>query len=186
MKSGLNTDLIIRAKALLVKEFPDGIQRCGADALRFTLIDYTQNIRQLNLDINRVYSVSHFCNKIWNLFRYSYGKFEQKSFRANGHDQPPEAAKFLLNQFILSRFVDTVQKIESGFERFELHECTTALNKFIVGDLCDVFVEFSKPVFKQSQDSEEVIETLNTLWFCLANSLKILHPFMPFLTEVIF
>ena len=175
---------LCRSKTMLAKEFPSGIKTSGADALRFTLIEYTQNVRQLNLDINRVYSSTHFGNKIWNLFRYSFGKFDQLAFRGSLQD-PPTATNALLNQFILSRLADTVQKVDNGFKNFELNECTTALSKFIVGDLCDVFVEFSKPVLsRDAKNPAEVQETANTLWICLLTSLKLLHPIMPHLTEV--
>jgi valyl-tRNA synthetase len=108
-----------------------------------------------------VIQTSYFCNKLWNLFKFGLGRLEQQSHLAfdsrtiMNHTQDISLA----DRFILSRMADTIQKCHQGFESSRLFEATDALRRFIVEDVCDVYVEFSKSTLGRSdlEDQEKVI-----------------------------
>ncbi|KAI8878712.1 hypothetical protein K501DRAFT_195183, partial [Backusella circina FSU 941] len=174
----------------LEKEYPKGIPPCGTDSLRFALIQYTQQNRQINLDISNVVQTSHFCNKLWNLFKFGLGRLEMQNKLSYIGDEKiidlvdQHKNMTLMNRYILSRLATTVKKCHDGFEGLRLFESTDALRRFIVEDVCDVYVEFTKVALNRSDLEEyEKISTLQTLQMCMDVSLRLAHPFMPFITE---
>ncbi|CAG8580664.1 2_t:CDS:10, partial [Racocetra fulgida] len=91
----------------------------------------------------------------------------------------------LVDKYILSRLSDTVAKCQVGFEKFELFEVTKVVKDFIVEDLCGIYLEFIKPtLYENSEHIDTKKTTLKVLETCLDTSLRLLHPFMPFLTEL--
>ncbi|KAI9274512.1 putative valyl tRNA synthetase [Phascolomyces articulosus] len=194
-KSNLPPKEIEKSVKNLKVEYPSGIPACGTDSLRFALIAYTQQSRQINLDMSNVIQTSHFCNKLWNLFKFGFGRFDKDGLPTNNrsttmlqdlanNNSTPTAELSLVNQFILSRLADTVTKCMDGFENYRLHEAADAVRRFIVEDVCDVYVEFSKATLnKQDLSSNEKETTLNILHACMDTSLRLAHPFMPFITE---
>lgn len=146
------------------KEYPEGIPPCGTDSLRFALVQYTQQTRQINLDISNVIQTSYFCNKLWNLFKFGLGRLE-------GHSNTIQFDSYdilsynttnlsLANRYILSRMADTISKCQNGFESSRLFEATDALRRFIVEDVCDIYVEFSKSALSRSDlDDREKVES---------------------------
>lgn len=100
---------------------------------------------------------SHFCNKLWNLFKFGLGRLEQQpNLRYDSRSIIDNTANIsLVDRFILSRMADTIQKCENGFESSRLFEATDALRRFIVEDVCDVYVEFSKSALSRSDLSDE-------------------------------
>ncbi|KAI9497019.1 tRNA synthetases class I-domain-containing protein [Zychaea mexicana] len=176
----------------LQDEYPSGIPACGTDSLRFALIAYTQQSRQINLDISNVIQTSHFCNKLWNLFKFGFGRFEKDGFSNHPRDNTVESLQdlaknmnlSLVNRFILSRMADTVTKCVDGFENYRLNDSADAVRRFIVEDVCDVYVEFSKATLnKPDLKPSEKEATLDILHACMDASLRLAHPFMPFITE---
>ncbi|CAO3626229.1 unnamed protein product [Cunninghamella blakesleeana] len=164
----------------LEREYPKGIPACGTDSLRFALIAYTQQARQINLDINNVVQTSYFCNKLWNLFKFGLPRLEKENIL---QIQQLENLSFV-NRFILSRLADTVIKCQQGFENYRLFEAADAVKRFIVEDVCDVYVEFSKANLNSKEaTNEEKMSTLSVLQTCMDASLKLVHPFMPYVTE---
>lgn len=164
----------------LEKEYPNGIPSCGTDSLRFALIQYTQQSRQINLDISNVVQTSYFCNKLWNLFKFGLSKFEQDPILAS-FDLSSNNQMSLVNRFILSRMADTVSRCQSAFENHRLFEATDALRRFIVEDVCDVYVEFSKSALNRSEHHDKVsyILILNSCWvltpffyFCFSHTFE--------------
>ncbi|RCI06467.1 hypothetical protein CU098_011490 [Rhizopus stolonifer] len=170
----------------LEKEYPNGIPPCGTDSLRFALVQYTQQTRQINLDISNVIQTSHFCNKLWNLFKFGLGRLEQNpGLELDSMSIIKEAHhSTLANRYILSRMADTVSKCHQAFENSRLFEATDALRRFVVEDVCDVYVEFSKSNLSKPELSEkEKNSTLKILHACMDISIRLAHPFMPFVTE---
>lgn len=171
-------------------EYPNGIQSCGADSLRFALISYTQQTRQINMDLNNVVSTTHFGNKMWNLFKYGLNRIQIMEAKPSTSlsDRLPNKEELatmpLVNRFILSRLAAAVIASQNGFERFRLHEATDAARRFIVEDLCDVYVEFSKSMISKDTQQTTALATLNILSACMDVGLRLTHPFMPFVTEV--
>ncbi|KAI9311275.1 hypothetical protein BX666DRAFT_1823881, partial [Dichotomocladium elegans] len=171
----------------LDEEYPSGIAACGTDALRFALIAYTQQNRQINLDISTVVQTSHFCNKLWNLFKFGFGRFEKDGYVKGDlmSLRTVDPTKLsLVNRFILSRMADTITKVQDGFASYRLHDAADAVRRFIIEDVCDVYVEFSKATLNNGEtDSQEKNATLDILHACMDVSLRLAHPFMPFVTE---
>ncbi|KAI9481191.1 MAG: tRNA synthetases class I-domain-containing protein [Benjaminiella poitrasii] len=170
----------------LEKEYPNGIPACGTDSLRFALVQYTQQSRQINLDISNVIQTLYFCNKLWNLFKFGLSRSHQIDSHID--DLIPKINKerlSLVNRYILSRMADTITKCQAGFESSRLYEATDALRRFIVEDVCDVYVEFSKSALnnKSTLNETEKKSTLDILYSCMNVSLRLAHPFMPFITE---
>ncbi|KAG1178588.1 hypothetical protein G6F70_001595 [Rhizopus microsporus] len=181
LKSNLPQKEINTSVKNLEKEYPHGIPSCGTDSLRFALIQYTQQSRQINLDISNVIQTTHFCNKLWNLFKYGLNKLDENNIDYKSIDKDQLS---LVNRFILSRMANTVSKCQTSFENFRLFEAADALKRFIVEDVCDVYVEFSKTVLNpHNEDEQDKMNTMKILYACMDVSLRLAHPFMPFVTE---
>src|ERR1700731_685143 len=105
------------------------------------------------MDLNNVVSTTHFGNKIWNLFKYGLNRIEMMETKPSASlmDRLPSKEELytmpLVNRFILSRLATAVTASNNGFEKLRLHEATDATRRFIVEDLCDVYVEFRKFIF---------------------------------------
>ncbi|KAM3580133.1 hypothetical protein VKS41_007370 [Umbelopsis sp. WA50703] len=170
-------------------EYPDGIPSCGADSLRFALISYTQQTRQINMDLKNVVATSHFGNKIWNLFKFGINRMQLMDMNLSSSltDRLPSREELssmpLVNRYILSRLAAAVATAQNGFVRLRLHEATDATRKFIVEDLCDVYVEFSKSLISKDNQEHTALSSLKILSACMDVALRLTHPFMPFMTE---
>ncbi|KAL1920867.1 uncharacterized protein VTP21DRAFT_11502 [Calcarisporiella thermophila] len=185
ISGNLASSEVARSIALLENEFPDGIKTCGADALRFSLVSYTQQNRQINMDISNVISTRHFCNKLWNVVKFALHHLSSTTSPTTYNPSSPPLPTTLANRYILSRLEDTVTKCDTAFVTHKLHEGTEAIRQFVVGDLCDVYVELSKTVLYDNQEGTQELrnETLEILGHCLDTSLRLAHPFAPFVTE---
>ncbi len=164
----------------------------GADAMRFTLASMTtdtQDIRmpvaEMTLPDGRVANTSpkfdigrNFCNKLWNASRFAMMNLE-------GTDpaQFDAAAMDITDRWILSRLTRTVQEVTSGLEEFKYNEPLNAIYRFFWNDLCDWYLEWAKP---RMQDARQKATAQNVLAFVLDQTLRLLHPFIPFITEGIF
>ncbi|KAK7280006.1 hypothetical protein RJT34_25068 [Clitoria ternatea] len=179
-----NLDPTELAKALegQKKDFPNGIEECGADALRFALVSYTAQSDKINLDIQRVVGYRQWCNKLWNAIRFAMSKL------GDDYIPPlnliPNVLPFSC-QWILSVLNKTISKTVMSLESFEFSKATTAVYSWWQYQLCDVFIEVIKPYFTGNDPkfASERRFAQDTLWFCLDNGLRLLHPFMPFVTE---
>jgi len=160
-------------------DFPDGIEECGTDALRFALVAYTSQGRDVNLDVKRVVGYRHWCNKLFNALRYAMMNLGD-SYKAPEELSPKDMP--LSCKWILSRLNNTIKSTVAAMDEYQFSPATTAIYSFWQYDLCDVFIELVKPVMA-SDDEKEKKQTRDTLWACLEVGLRLLHPFMPFLTE---
>ncbi|CAK9197057.1 unnamed protein product, partial [Sphagnum troendelagicum] len=178
-QGNLDAREVEKAKAGQVADFPNGIAECGADALRFALVAYTAQTVNINLDILRVVGYRQWCNKLWNVIRFAMmylGTSFEPSLTLDVASLP------LSCKWILSVLNKTVDRTIKGLENFEFSESTTALHSWWLYQLCDVFIELIKPAM-YGDDEELKKRTRDTLWVCLDTGLRLLHPFMPFLTE---
>ncbi|KAL6641285.1 hypothetical protein ACP70R_019466 [Stipagrostis hirtigluma subsp. patula] len=163
------------------RDFPSGIPECGTDALRFALISYTSQSDKINLDIKRVHGYRQWCNKLWNAIRFAMSKL--------GYQYTPPATVAVCSlppicKWILSVLNKAVGKIVSSLEAYKFSEATSSIYSWWQYQLCDVFIEAIKPYFNESQEFEYARgASRDTLWVCLDTGLRLLHPFMPFITE---
>ncbi|KAF9617189.1 hypothetical protein IFM89_035071 [Coptis chinensis] len=170
------------AKKQQVVDFPNGIAECGADALRFALVSYTAQAENINLDIQRVVGYRQWCNKLWNAVRFAMTKL--------GDDYTPSTDLVLETmpfscRWILSVLNKAISKTVSSLDSYEFAEASTAVYYWWQFQLCDVFIEVIKPYFAGADPKFDSARSAarDTLWICLDNGLRLLHPFMPFVTE---
>ena len=153
------------------------IERYGADALRFTLAAQAAQGRDIRLSIQRVEGNRNFATKIWNAARLAemYG-----CVRVEGYD--PKTAGLALNRWALGEAAKAAAEVTGAIEEYRFNEAAAAAYRFTWGVFCDWYLELAKPVL-QGQDGPEKDETRATVAFLLDQICKLLHPFMPFLTE---
>ena len=155
-----------------------GFSAYGTDALRMTLCSYSPQAKRIALSPARVDGYRKFCNKVYNATRFAltYIKDEKPS------GKPPAEPKLLLNRWLLSRLSVAVTGSTAGIDEFRLDDGSKALYAFFWDELCNWFVEMTKPVFTDGS-AEAQAETRATLVHCLEVVLRALHPYMPFITE---
>ena len=167
------------------KQFPEGISAYGTDALRFTFAALAGSARDINFDLGRVGGYRNFCNKLWNAARFVLMMVEGTDEKSSG-DLVGEAELSVADRWIVSRFADTLAKVDSSLNEYRFDFAATALYEFTWYEFCDWYLELTKPVL-QSESSTEAQKrgTRRTLVTTLEALLRALHPIMPFITEEI-
>jgi len=155
----------------------DLITKYGADALRFTLTAMAAQGRDIKLSTSRVEGYRNFATKLWNAARFA--EFNGAK-RVAGFD--PKSARETLNRWILSEMEKATVEITAGIEAYKFNDAAGAAYRFVWNIYCDWYLELCKPVLT-GPDGSAKDETRATVTFVLDEILKILHPFMPFVTE---
>nr|XP_046273026.1 valine--tRNA ligase, mitochondrial isoform X2 [Scatophagus argus] len=177
------------------RDFPKGIPACGTDALRFALCSHKMQGEDISLSISQVLSCRNFCNKMWQTLRFTLRVMEDNTSPLRCLEETTPLSS--MDQWICSRLYSTVIQCEQAFEAYELHTVTSALYSFWVHSLCDVYMEYVKPVLvhKVHQDERAVGQAdteqsgssvqvaCSVLYHSVSMSLALLSPFMPFITE---
>ncbi|KAJ1035366.1 hypothetical protein NDA13_000785 [Ustilago tritici] len=166
------------------KDFPKGIPQCGTDALRFALCAYTSAGRDINLDILRVEGYRKFCNKLWNATKFALLKLEPiASFQPTSSEEP-SGDESLIEKWILHKLNNASKTVNECLKERNFMAATSAVYNFWLYELCDVYIEAIKPITDPSaSDAKARASAQQTLYTCLDSGLKLLHPFMPFVTE---
>lgn len=164
------------------KQFPDGIEAYGTDAMRFTFCAMASTSRDINFDLNRVEGYRNFCNKIWNAARYVLMNTEDQDTGLNN-----DSMEFsLADRWIKSELQKTIVEFEKAIATYRFDLAANALYEFTWNTYCDWYLELSKPVLYSDEYSEEAKRgTRHTLVNVLESLMRLLHPFMPFITEEI-
>jgi valyl-tRNA synthetase len=154
------------------------IDQYGADALRFTLLTTSTPGNDTKLDVTRIAGNRNFANKIWNAARFVMGQTEGMG----GGVPAPEAlqAKTLADRWILSRTARLIGETSRLMEEYQFGEAGRRLFEFFWSEYCDWYLEIAK---RQLQDARLRENTAQILRSALDTALRLLHPFMPFLTE---
>ncbi|KAK0702911.1 tRNA synthetases class I-domain-containing protein [Apiosordaria backusii] len=155
----LQEDEVARATKHQKIAFPSGIPKCGADTLRFALVSYTTGGGDINFDIKVMHAYRRFCNKIWQASKYVLGKLPEN--------------------FVPVTQLDT---FNGALEAREFSRSTKVIYQFFYDELCDVFIENSKSIVSDGTP-EQQNSIQQTLFRALDTSLRLMHPFMPFITE---
>jgi len=158
------------------------MEEYGTDAFRFTLAAFAAQGRDICLSEERIEGYRHFANKIWNASRFSLTNLVD--FRGIAHEIDPHEMS-LANRWILSRFNETVREVTEALEEYRFNEGAQAIYHFIWHEFCDWFLEVIKPVLYGKDDPQERTVTQYVLMRVLDGTLRLLHPFMPFITEEI-
>ena len=156
------------------------IEKYGADTLRFMLITGNTPGNDMRFYWERVEGTRNFANKIWNASRFALMNME-------GYDKDAELAPYTLaDKWILSRLQDTVKDVTGLLERFELGEAGRAIYDFIWSEVCDWYIEIAKPRLYNKEAAAERATAQYVLATVLVSAMKLLHPYMPFITEEIY
>ena len=162
------------------ESFPKGIPGYGTDALRFTFYSLASTGRDIKFDIGRMEGFRNFCNKIWNAARYVMMNSEGKTVP----ESLPLEHCSVADRWIMSRFENAAKATEEAMQHYRFDLVSKILYEFIWNEYCDWYVELSKPVlWDEEANSEAAQATRWVLLSILEQSLRLLHPFMPFITE---
>ncbi|MFV5454198.1 valine--tRNA ligase [Acinetobacter towneri] len=164
------------------KEFPEGIQAYGTDAVRFTFCALANTGRDIKFDMKRVEGYRNFANKIWNATRFVLMNVEGQTVGQEARQDLWE----LPEQWIVSRLQKAEQAVHQAFATYRLDLAAQAIYDFIWNEYCDWYVELTKPVLNDESVSEErKAEVRRVLLAVMEASLRLAHPIMPYLTEEI-
>tara|TARA_R110001599_G_scaffold353870_1_gene601337 strand:+ start:123717 stop:126485 length:2769 start_codon:yes stop_codon:yes gene_type:complete len=165
------------------KQFPEGLGAYGTDALRFTYYSLASTGRDVKFDIGRIEGYRNFCNKIWNAARYVLMNCEEQDCGI-GNDAAIELS--LADRWISSKLQETTMEVSRAVASYRFDLASQALYEFVWNEYCDWYLELSKPVLWDDNASPAAKRgTRQTLLKVLEAMLRLLHPFMPFITEEI-
>ena len=172
----------------------DIIEKYGADALRFTLAILTQQGRDIRLSEKRFEGYKHFANKLWNAGRFILMNLDDDLLSNMPYGAPPATEDL----WIITLLNETVQKVNDALSRYDFSEASQALYDFIWNEFCDWYIEMSKlrlyakaaeGLSEEERQKEELrikserITAQSTLLYVFEKTLRLLHPFMPYITE---
>ena len=158
------------------KEFPDGIPSFGTDAIRFTFTALASFGRDIKFDLKRVEGYRNFCNKLWNASRFVLMNLDSKSINF-------DAELSSQDKWILSRLQQVKTEVEKHLADYRLDLMSQTLYEFVWHDYCDWYLEISKPLLENDKTKQGCEATLLKV---LSETLVLLHPIIPFITEEIF
>ncbi|CAH00820.1 valine--tRNA ligase [Kluyveromyces lactis] len=179
LQGNLDPREVEKAKNGQKESYPHGIPECGTDALRFALCAYTTGGRDINLDILRVEGYRKFCNKIYQATKFALLRL--------GDDYKPPASEALsgneslVEKWILHELTETAKNVNEAFEKRDFLNSTSAIYEFWYL-VCDVYIENSKYLIQEGTEVQQK-SAKDTLYILIDNALKMIHPFMPFISE---
>ena len=158
------------------KEFPNGIPSFGTDAIRFTFTALASFGRDIKFDLKRVEGYRNFCNKLWNASRFVLMNLDSKSINFDAEISNQD-------KWILSRLQHVKTEVEKHLADYRLDLMSQTLYEFVWHDYCDWYLELSKPLLENDKTKQGCEATLLKV---LSETLVLLHPIIPFITEEIF
>lgn len=180
----LDKNEVKKAIKYIKKTYPNGIPKYGTDALRFGLLQFVGQNTDINLDLDIIKRKRFFCNKIWQSIKFILPYLEQ-DFKFQ------DITTFNMKQLnvphkkILLELNECIDYIHNEINEIKLGDCVIYLTKFWFEKLCNTYLEYAKKTFFNDDLNEKYISK-NVLYYCILNSLKILHPFMPFITDYLY
>ena len=159
------------------KQYPDGFEPYGADALRFTLASMAGQGRNIRLSVDRIAGYRNFGTKLW-----SAANFGQMNDCNTVEGFNPSAAAMTVNKWIISELTRTVSEVSRCIEGYRFNDAADAIYKFTWDTFCNYYLEMTKPILT-GDNHAELTETRATFAWTRDQIVKLLHPFMPFITE---
>lgn len=162
------------------KHFPDGIAAYGTDSLRFTFASLATQGRDIRFDVGRIEGYRNFCNKLWNASRYVLMSVEGQPIKLD----EGETKLGLAERWVNTRLAQAIEKVTEALRTYRFDLATQAMHEYTWDEYCDWYVELSKTTLNDDK-AEEAIKrgTILTLLNNLEILLRLLHPFIPFITE---
>lgn len=161
------------------KEFPDGIAAHGTDALRFTFYSIATRSRTIRFDMNRVEGYRNFCNKLWNASNFVFMNTENVVDKG-------AVTYSVVDRWITSELNDTIAAVNRAMDTYRFDLAAKAIYEFIWDEFCDWYLELCKPVLYSEQSTQAARRGAQlTLLHTLEATLRLAHPFIPFMTEEI-
>lgn len=158
----------------------DMIDKYGADSLRFTLASMASPGRDIALAEDRIAGYRKFGNKIYNAVRFALMNLQDLDKTAPA---PDEKKLSLFDRWILSRLSKVTQMVKKALDEYRFDEAASSIYHFLWDELCDWYIELVKPTLYKSDDKDAHFAAQHTLRLVIDGALRLLHPFMPFLTE---
>ncbi|RMG68613.1 MAG: valine--tRNA ligase, partial [Nitrospirae bacterium] len=158
------------------------IDKYGADAFRFSLAAFAAQGRDIKFSEDRVEGYKNFINKLWNAAKFILMNLPD-DFRQLAPVDEWSKDLDITGRWILSRLSLTTQEVDEALSQYRFNDAATEVYQFIWHEFCDWYIELSKPVLYSEEESALKTATRHCLVYILENILKLLHPFMPFVTE---
>lgn len=163
------------------EQFPQGIAAHGTDALRFTFCSLASTGRDIRFDLSRLDGYKNFCNKIWNAARYVLMNTENETIVTN----PAHLQMTIADQWIIAKLQQLISTTRHHLDHYRFDLAAQALHEFTWYEYCDWYLELSKPILNGTFSAGQKLAARYTLVHVLETLMRLLHPFMPFLTEEI-
>ena len=157
----------------------DIIERYGTDAFRFTLAAFAAQGRDIKMSEKRVEGYRHFINKLWNAARFSLMHLDR------GYEDLNLQNLSLPDQWILSRLARVTTEVTDALDNYRFNDAAGILYQFVWHEFCDWYLEAIKPALYDKEGPQAKEATRAVLWRVLRDTLVLLHPFIPFVTEEI-
>ncbi|EDW73266.1 uncharacterized protein Dwil_GK17459 [Drosophila willistoni] len=165
----------------MVKMFPKGIQECGTDALRFTLLSHNIKNHFINFDVDACHTNKLFLNKIWQAMRFTLGSAESLGVRLQDFETMQGVQLSMWDQWIVGRLAETLSICSECYNNYNFHMATAALKHFFYQNLCDVYIETTKSNIANRTAAGYV--HVGTLTACLSWGIQAMSPFTPFVAS---
>jgi len=158
------------------------IEQQGADAARFGICWQISSLQDIKFDDTKIFAGKKFCNKLWNASRFVLSNLENKKFDVGKKPQ----GKSQNDKKILKELEKIIEKTNKNLLKFDFGKALQENYHFFWSKFCDVYIEKAKIQIKGAKNKKDKEETEKVLLYVLATSLKLLHPFLPFITEEIY
>ena len=155
------------------------IEQYGTDAFRFTLAAFAAQGRDIKMSEKRIEGYRHFVNKLWNAARFALIHFDQPYKKINFKSLS------LPDRWILSRLSRTTEAVAEALDSYRFNDAAAEIYNFVWHEFCDWYLEAIKPALYEKEGPQKKTTALGVLWRVMHDTLILLHPFMPFVTEEI-
>lgn len=159
------------------------IEKFGTDAFRFTLAAFAAQGRDIRLSEERLAGYRNFANKIWNASRFTLANLQD--YDHHGEEAEVKGQMSLADRWIISRVNRAIKEVRQSLDSYKFNEAASAIYQFLWHEFCDWYIELVKPILNQKNNADQRWLAQYTLCRVLDISLRLLHPFMPFITEEI-
>ena len=159
------------------KQFPNGIESYGTDALRYTYYSLASPGRDINFDIGRIKGYRNFCNKIWNAFRFIEMQITNHDYKSG------DGSSDILSDWMGSKIHQASENCQAHIKNYRFDLASAEIYELVWSNFCDWYIEFSKVAIQKSEKKDKTNNLISNLITNFYSILELLHPFMPFITE---